>query len=66
MVTEAKLKKLLKGSLREVLREERLGLYEILLPKVSKKEQKNIEEFYGSPKDYNESEFVDMTDWIKK
>jgi len=40
--------------------------YEILLPKVSKKEQKNIEELYGSPKDYNESEFVDMTDWIKK
>jgi len=34
--------------------------------KVSKKEQKNIEELYGSPKDYNESEFVDMTDWIKK
>jgi len=66
MVTEAKLKKLLKESLREVLREERLGLYEILLPKVSKKEQKNIEELYGSPKDYNESEFVDMTDWIKK
>jgi len=60
------LKTLIKESVREVLKEERLTLYEVLIPYVTKKELKEIHRKFGSPANYDEDEFVDMTDWIKE
>jgi hypothetical protein len=59
------LKELIKESIREVLREERLALCQILLPDVSKKELQEIEQKFGSPSNYNKDEFINMTDWVK-
>lgn len=59
------LKRLMKESIREVLREERLGLCEILIPHVSKKELIEIPTKFGSPADYGENDFTDLTDWVK-
>jgi len=59
------LKKLIKESVREVLREERLGLCEIMIPHVSKKELDEIHAKFGSPANYGENYFTDMTDWVK-
>ncbi|WP_416666548.1 hypothetical protein [Egbenema bharatensis] len=62
---ENALKQLVKDSVREVLREERLKLCQVLLPFVSDKEMQEIQEKLGSPSDYDKSEFVNMTDWVK-
>ncbi|MEA5498556.1 hypothetical protein VB834_28700 [Limnoraphis robusta Tam1] len=59
------LKALIKESVREVLREERLLLSQTLIPYVSEKEQKELDEMFGSPSDYEDEESVDMTDWVK-
>ena len=59
------LKKPIKESIREVLREERLGLCEIMIPRVSKRELDEIHTKFGSPADYKENDFADMTDWVK-
>jgi hypothetical protein len=60
------LKKLIKESIREVLREERLGLCEIMIPHVSKKELNEIHSKFGVPADYREDDFTDLTDWVKE
>jgi len=57
---------LIKKSLREVIQEERLSIMEILIPYVSKKEMAEILQRLHRPQNFNESEFEDMTDWIKK
>ena len=59
------LKKMIKESIREVLREERLSLCEIMIPRVSKKEMQEIQAKYGSPTRYRGDDFVDVTDWVK-
>jgi hypothetical protein len=59
------LKKMIKESIREVLREERLNLYELMIPRVSKKELHEIHAKLGSPVDYQGDDFVDVTDWVK-
>lgn len=59
------LKNLIKESIREVLREERLGLCEIMIPYVSKKGLKEIHSKFGSPAEYKDDEFTDMTNWVK-
>jgi hypothetical protein len=60
------LKELIKESLREVLREERLRLCQVLIPQVSDKEMQEIQAKLGSPTDANETEFINMTDWVKQ
>jgi hypothetical protein len=60
----ATLKALIKESIREVLREERLSLIQALIPCVSDKEMKEISEKFGTPDHYNQDEFIDMTDWL--
>jgi hypothetical protein len=61
METQA-LKVLIKESVREVLREERLLLCQILMPYVSDDdEQAEIDADFGSPSDYDDDEMVDMT-----
>ena len=59
------LKALIKESVREVLREERLLLCKSLMPFVSNEEQAEIESEFGSPSDYKAEEFVEMTHWVK-
>lgn len=64
MVSE-ELKEVIKESVREVIKEERLALYEILVPYATRKELNEIQAKFGSPQKYNEKVFVDMTGWIK-
>ena len=64
-IVQEDLKKLIKESVREVLREERLGLCEIMVPYVSKKELNEINAKFGFPAEYREDDFTDMTDWVK-
>ncbi len=59
------LKLLIKETMREVLREERLTLCKILMPYVDDAEQAELEAEFGSPADYSEDEAVDMTEWVK-
>ena len=61
----SELKVLIKESVREVLREERLLLCQILMPYVSDDEQAEIDADFGSPSDYEDNDLVDMTDWVK-
>ena len=65
-IEEKALKDIIKQSIKEVLREERLNLYLSILPRVSNKEMKEIERLYGSPEDYNKADFIDKTDWLMK
>lgn len=48
-ITKKELKDILRESIREVISEERIQIQSLLLPDVSDKEQKNIEELYGKP-----------------
>ena len=59
------LKALIKESMREVLREERLLLCKILMPYVDDAEQAELEAEFGLPSDYTEEETIDMTNWVK-
>ncbi|GAB4371121.1 MAG: hypothetical protein Kow00121_12360 [Elainellaceae cyanobacterium] len=59
------LKMLIKETMREVLREERLILCKILMPYVDDIEQAELEAEFGSPEDYDDAESVDMTAWVK-
>ncbi|MFM5985755.1 MAG: hypothetical protein ACKO9I_10580 [Sphaerospermopsis kisseleviana] len=58
-------KAIIKESIREVLREERMLLCQILIPYVSDEEQEELDEMFGSPSDYEDEELVDMTEWVK-
>ena len=58
------LKMLIKETMREVLREERLMLCKILMPYVDDAEQAELEAAFGSPADYHEDEAIDMTAWV--
>ena len=60
----ATLKALIKESVREVLQEERLSLIQALIPSVNTQEMKEISQKFGTPDNYNENDFVDMTDWL--
>ncbi|XWK89152.1 MAG: hypothetical protein U7127_03530 [Phormidium sp.] len=59
------LKALIKESVREVLREERLLLCQALIPYVSDEEQEELKEMFGSLADYEDEELIDMTEWVK-
>lgn len=59
------LKTLIKETIREALREERLTLCHLLIPYISDEEQQEIEAEFGSPQDYEAEEVIDMTDWLK-
>ena len=65
-MSNEELKDIIKESVREAIKEERLSLYEVLIPTVSKRELDEIIKHYGSPDKYNLEDFVDMTDWIKR
>jgi hypothetical protein len=59
------LKQLVKESVREVIREERLRLCQILIPYVSDKEMQEIRAKLGNAPDESQTEYINMTDWVK-
>jgi hypothetical protein len=58
------LKTLIKESVREVIKEERLALCDALIPYIDPAEQAEIESEFGIPADYEDQELIDMTNWI--
>jgi len=56
---------LIKETMREVLREERLMLCKLLIPYVDDSEQAELEAEFGLPSDYDDDEVIDMTAWVK-
>lgn len=59
------LKELIKESVREVLREERLILCELMIPYSAKKEVDEVQAKFGSPRNYREEYFSDLSEWVK-
>jgi hypothetical protein len=59
------LKELIKASMREVLREERLLLCQALIPYIDDIEQAKMEAEFASPADYEEEVLTDMSDWVR-
>jgi hypothetical protein len=59
------LKTIIKESVREVMREEWLKLFEMLIPYVDDIEQADIEANFN-PVDYKDDGFVDITDWFDR
>jgi hypothetical protein len=57
------LKALIKESVREVMREEWFKFFEMLTPYVDDEEQADIEANF-SPSDYDDKDFIDVTDWF--
>jgi hypothetical protein len=55
------LKAIIKESIREVLREKRLMLCQVLMAYVDDEEQIELEAEFGLPGDYTEDKAVDMT-----
>lgn len=58
------LKELIRETMREVLQEERILLFKMLVPTISDKEQDSIENQFGLP-DEADNEWIDMTEWMK-
>jgi hypothetical protein len=56
---------LIRETMREVLREERLILCKLLMPYVDNSEQAELEAEFGLPSDYDDDEAIDMTAWVK-
>jgi len=65
-MTDKALKEIIKDGVKEALKEERLTLYEIIVPYASKKEIDEIHKKFGSPNKYKRKDFVDMTKWTMK
>jgi len=59
------LKALIKESIREILREERMLLCQVLIPYVSEEEQKELNEMFSSPSNYEAEESIDMTELVR-
>jgi hypothetical protein len=59
------LKTIIKESVREVMREEWLKLFEMLIPYVDDIEQADIEANFN-PVDYKDDGFVDITGWFDR
>ncbi|MGB3203327.1 MAG: hypothetical protein WBA99_20650 [Nodosilinea sp.] len=57
------LKALIKESVREVMREEWFKFFELLTPYVDDDEQTDIEANF-SPSDYEDKDFINVTDWF--
>lgn len=62
----ASFKDLIRETMREVLQEERILLFKMLMPYISDEEQAEIDAQFGSPlDDDNDEEWTDMTGWVK-
>ncbi len=65
-MTNERLKLLIRDTVKEAIRDEMIKLYILLTPRISKKEMKEIEKLYGSPKKYAKDDFVNGSDWLGK
>ena len=61
---QQKLELLIKSAVAEAIREERFNLQFALLPTVTNKELKEIEAQFGEPKNYQNSDYEDITNWF--
>ena len=61
-----KLKQIIKQSIKEVLKEERINVLDLLIPDVSEKEMLDIRKLYGNPSKYKKERFKDLTNWVKR
>ncbi|NEQ98006.1 MAG: hypothetical protein F6K30_15025 [Cyanothece sp. SIO2G6] len=59
------LKALIKESVREVMQEEWFKFFELLTPYIDDNEQAEIEAQF-SPTEYNDDDFLDVTDWFSR
>ena len=57
------LRNIIKETVRDLIREERLNMMEALLPLVDKEEMEDIISQHGE--EPGEGEFEEMTDWVK-
>ena len=64
LVVNDMLKELIKEGVREVLKEERLQMYQAIIPVVTKKEMADIEKRFATADASNADEFNDLTSWI--
>jgi len=64
LVVNDMLKELIKEGVREVLKEERLQMYQAVIPAVTKKEMADIEKRFATPDTSNADKFNDLTSWI--
>jgi hypothetical protein len=64
LVVNDMLKELIKEGVREVLKEERLQMYQAVIPAVTKKEMADIEKRFAPPDASSANEFDDLTSWI--
>jgi hypothetical protein len=60
------LKAIIKESIREVLREERMLLCQVLIPYVSDEEQEELDEMLGSPSDYEDEKEKQLSELRRK
>lgn len=64
-IIKESIREVLAEVLGEILKEERLKLCKLLIPVVSDAEQSEIDEELGSPDDFDEAEFVNLTEWTE-
>lgn len=62
-IIKESIQEVLPDVLSEILKEERLKLSKLLVPVVSDEEQNEIDQEVGLPTDFDEADFVDLTDW---
>ena len=58
------LKEIIKSSVKEAIKEERMNLSFALAPKVDHEEMQDIIKNFGTRKDYKTEEFEDISDWF--
>jgi hypothetical protein len=57
---------LIKSTIIKTIHEERFNLQMALVPTVSEREMKGIIQQFGSPQNYTESDYEDISDWFIK
>ena len=62
-IIKESIQEVLPDVLSKILKEERLKLSKLLVPMVSDEEQDEIEREVGLPSDFDEADFVDLTEW---
>jgi hypothetical protein len=64
-IIQDSIREVLPDVLADILKEERLKLCKLLIPVVSDDEQANIDQELGTPDEFDETEFVNLTDWTE-
>ena len=64
-IIQDSIREVLPDLLADILKEERLKLCKLLIPVVSDEEQATIDQELGTPDEFDEAEFVNLTDWTE-